>query len=117
VSSACASVEKIKFNFKLEKTVAAFKIATWRRKESFREEVEEFIDEFNRAQISKSADYFNDVFKSKKSDRGELAEITVWRIAPGRSGRPGVIARDRAAYDLQVQQRALAARRRHGNAQ
>jgi hypothetical protein len=66
VSSACASFEKIKFNFRLEKTVAAFKIATWRRKENFREEVEEFIEKFNRAQINKSEDYFNDIFKSKK---------------------------------------------------
>ena len=38
----------------------------WRRKESFREEVEEFIEKFNRVQIDKSADYFNDIFKSKK---------------------------------------------------
>ncbi len=39
------------------------------------------------------------------------------RPAPARSRRPGVVTCDRAAHDLQVQERALAPRRRHGDAE
>jgi hypothetical protein len=67
VSSACVSVEKVDFDFSVEKFVAPFKIETWRQDESFRERLDEFIKEFDRAQVERSKNYFDGTFKSRKA--------------------------------------------------
>jgi hypothetical protein len=66
VSSACVSVEKVRFDFAVEKFVAPFKIETWRRDSDFREQVDKFIKDFSKAQIKQSTNYFDGIFKSKK---------------------------------------------------
>jgi hypothetical protein len=66
VTSACASVEKVAFDFKVEKFVAPFKIETWRQDETFREQVDEFIKKYNKTQIEQSENYFDGQFNSRK---------------------------------------------------
>jgi virulence factor Evf-like protein len=64
VTSACASAEHIKFHFTMEKTVMPFKIQTWRDSDTFKAQVQKFIDDFTKAQIDQSASYFKGIFSA-----------------------------------------------------
>jgi Virulence factor Evf len=66
VTSFCASVEKVDFDFTVEKVSAPFRLETWRQDEEFRERVEGFIKKYDRAQVQQSENYFDGIFKSVK---------------------------------------------------
>jgi hypothetical protein len=66
VSTSCSSYQKISFDFRIEKFVAPFKIETWRKDETFRQQVDSFIKKYTKAQIERSENYFDDVFQSSK---------------------------------------------------
>jgi hypothetical protein len=66
ISAGCVSVEKFKFDFQVSKLVAPFKIETWRQDPDFRNDVNNFIKKYNRAQIEQSENYFDGIFNSRK---------------------------------------------------
>jgi hypothetical protein len=64
LSSACAKVDTYDFDFRVEKFVAPFKIQMWRDYDWFRQDVNSFIRDYTKAEIDKSRNYFNGIFKS-----------------------------------------------------
>jgi hypothetical protein len=66
INLLCASMEKVKFNFKVKKIVAPFKIETWRQNDWFRDDVDKFIKDMTQANLKESTNYFDGIFKSKK---------------------------------------------------
>lgn len=65
LSSACASYEDFKFDFQVQKLVAAFRIETWRQDEGFRKQVDDFIKKYTKLNIDQSENYFDGIFESK----------------------------------------------------
>lgn len=66
VTSTCASATKFKFNFKLEIMTAGFMVENWKNFPSFRKQVRDFIERFQKTNIADSANYFDDIFTSTR---------------------------------------------------
>ncbi|WP_328914938.1 MULTISPECIES: hypothetical protein [unclassified Streptomyces] len=65
ISVGCASAQQFHFAFRVEKFVTPFKLETWRDEDWFREEVDNFINKYTKAQIDESENYFDGIFESK----------------------------------------------------
>jgi hypothetical protein len=61
IVSSCQSSDLVKMNFELCSITAEFKIDNWYMERDFRDTLDEFLDEYSKAIISESQNYFNKV--------------------------------------------------------
>jgi hypothetical protein len=64
INVGCASAQKFHFAFRVEKFVTPFKLETWEDEDWFKQEVDDFIKKYTKAEIDKSENYFDGVFES-----------------------------------------------------
>jgi Virulence factor Evf len=64
VTAGCGSYESFEFNFDLQVMTGAFMVENWKNFPSFRNEVQSFINKFQKANIKDSENYFDGIFNS-----------------------------------------------------